>query len=130
MILVDSSVWIDYFNGVQTNQTDFLNNGIGVTAFGIGDLIYGEVMQGFRADEDFKIAQDFFEDIPILLLVDKELALKSAQNYRQLRRKGITVRKTIDYYIATYCIEKDLTLLHSDRDFEPFVAHLGMKSIF
>ncbi|WP_026968915.1 type II toxin-antitoxin system VapC family toxin [Algoriphagus terrigena] len=130
MTLVDSSVWIDYFNGVETIQTEFLNNGIGLSSFGIGDLIYGEVMQGFRADADFKIAQDFFEDIPVLLLIDKELALRSAQNYRFLRKKGITVRKTIDSYIATYCIEKNLTLLHSDRDFEPFVAHLGLKSIF
>ena len=87
-------------------------------------------MQGFKADKDFEIVQDFFEDIPFLLLTNKELALKSAQNYRFLRKKGITIRKTIDSYIATYCIENNLILLHSDTDFEPFVEHLGLKSIF
>jgi predicted nucleic acid-binding protein len=130
VILVDSSVWIDYFNGVETRQTDFLYNGVGDRVFAIGDLIYGEVMQGFKADSDFQIGKDFFEDIPFLLLTNKEFALKSAQNYRFLRKKGITIRKTINSYIATYCIEKDMTLLHSDKDFEPFVAHLGLKSIF
>ena len=128
--MVDSSVWIDYFNGVETRQTDFVFNGIGSSIFAIGDLIYGEVMQGFKADKDFLIGQDFFEEIPFLLLTSKELALKSAQNYRFLRKKGITIRKTIDSYIATYCIEKNITLLHSDKDFEPFVAHLGLRSIF
>jgi predicted nucleic acid-binding protein len=130
VILVDSSVWIDYFNGVETIQTDFLFGGIGSIEFAVGDLIYGEVMQGFKSDHDFQIGHDFFEDIPFLLLVNKELSLKSAQNYRFLRKKGITIRKTIDSYIATYCIEKELILLHSDKDFEPFVTHLGLKSIF
>lgn len=130
MILVDSSVWIDYFNGVVTKQTDFVFHGIGTSIFAIGDLIYGEVMQGFKADKDFEIGQDFFEDIPFLLLTNKELALKSAQNYRFLRKKGITIRKTIDSYIATYCIEKNIAILHSDKDFEPFVEHLGLRSIF
>lgn len=130
MILVDSSVWIDYFNGVETKQTNFVYQGIGAIEFAIGDLIYGEVMQGFKADRDFQIGHDFFEDIPFLLLVDKELALKSAQNYRFLRKKGITIRKTIDTYIATYCISKNIPILHSDKDFEPFVEHFGLKSIF
>lgn len=128
--MVDSSVWIDYFNGVESKQTDFVFLGIGTSIFAIGDLIYGEVMQGFKADKDFEIGQDFFEDIPFLLLTNKELALKSAQNYRFLRKKGITIRKTIDSYIATYCIEKNIALLHLDKDFEPFVEHLGLKSIF
>lgn len=128
--MVDSSVWIDYFNGVETKQTDFVYSAIGGLQFAIGDLIYGEVMQGFKADRDFQIGHDFFEEIPFLLLVNKELSLKSAQNYRFLRKKGITVRKTIDAFIATYCIEKNLSLLHSDRDFEPFVEYLGLKSIF
>ncbi len=130
MILVDSSVWIDYFNGVETKQTDFVYSAIGGLQFAIGNLIYGEVMQGFKADRDFQIGHDFFEEIPFLLLVNKELSLKSAQNYRFLRKKGITIRKTIDTFIATYCIEKNLSLLHSDRDFEPFVEYLGLKSIF
>ncbi|MCU0402544.1 MAG: PIN domain nuclease [Algoriphagus sp.] len=130
MILVDSSVWIDYFNGIETIHTDFLYRGIGIAEFAIGDLIYAEVMQGFKDDRDFRIGLDFFEEIPFLLLVNKDLSLKSAQNYRFLRKKGITIRKTIDSLIATYCIEKDLILLHSDKDFEPFVEHLGLRSIF
>jgi predicted nucleic acid-binding protein len=130
VILVDSSVWIDYFNGVETIQTDFLFRGIGLTEFAIGDLIFGEVMQGFKADSDFQIGLDFFEEIPFLLLVNKDLALTSAKNYRFLRKKGISIRKTIDCFIATYCIEKNILLLHSDRDFDPFVKYLGLKSIF
>ena len=130
MILVDSSVWIDYFNGVQNQQTKFLFHEIGLVNFAIGDLIYGEVLQGFRSDRDFDIAFNFFEEMPMLFLSGKENALKSAQNYRFLRKKGITIRKTIDCYIASYCISKDIPLLHSDRDFDPFVEHLGLRSIF
>jgi predicted nucleic acid-binding protein len=130
VILVDSSVWIDYFNGVKNRQTEFLYQEIGDTNFAVGDLIYGEVMQGFRSDKDYKIAYDFFEELPMLFLLGKESALASAQNYRFLRKKGITVRKTIDCYIATYCIKKNIPLLHSDRDFDPFVEHLGLSSIF
>ncbi len=130
MILVDSSVWKDYFNGVQNQQTKFLFHEIGVVNFAIGDLIYGEVLQGFRSDRDFDIAFNFFEEMPMLFLLGKENALKSAQNYRFLRKKGITIRKTIDCYIASYCISKDIPLLHSDRDFDPFVEHLGLRSIF
>lgn len=130
MILVDSSVWIDYFNGVKNRQTEFLYHEIGNTNFAVGDLIYGEVMQGFRSDKDYKIAYNFFEELPMLFLLGKESALASAQNYRFLRKKGITIRKTIDCYIATYCIIKNIPLLHSDRDFDPFVEHLGLSSIF
>jgi predicted nucleic acid-binding protein len=130
VILVDSSVWIDYFNGVQNQQTKFLFHEIGLVNFAIGDLIYGEVLQGFRSDRDFDIAFNFFEEMPMLFLSGKENALKSAQNYRFLRKKGITIRKTIDCYIASYCISKDIPLLHSDRDFDPFVEHLGLRSIF
>ena len=130
MILVDSSVWIDYFNGFQNRQTEFLYQEIGVANFAVGDLIYGEVMQGFKSDRDFDIAFNFFEEMPMLFLIGKENSLKSAQNYRFLRKKGITIRKTIDCYIASYCISKNIPLLHSDRDFDPFVEHLDLKSIF
>jgi predicted nucleic acid-binding protein len=130
VILVDSSVWIDYFNGVQNRQTEFLFSEIGVADFAVGDLIYGEVMQGFRYDKDFDIAFNFFEEMPMLFLLGKENSLASAQNYRSLRKKGITILKTIDCYIASYCISKDIPLLHSDRDFDPFVEYLGLKSIF
>lgn len=94
------------------------------------DLIYIEILQGYREDFVFNEVKGFLDEFPFAILGSKELSFKCAQNYRFLRKKGITVRKTIYSYIATYCIEKDLTLLHSDRDFEPFVAHLGLKSIF
>lgn len=94
------------------------------------DLIYTEILQGYREDYVFNEVKSFLDEFPFAIVGTQELALKSAQNYRFMRKKGITIRKTIDSYIATYCIEKGLTLLHSDKDFEPFVEHLGLKSIF
>jgi len=128
--LVDSSVWISFLNGKNTRETEILNQFIGVQSILMTDLIYIEILQGYREDFVFNEVKGFLDEFPFAILGSKELSFKCAQNYRFLRKKGITVRKTIDSYIATYCIEKNLTLLHSDRDFEPFVAHLGLKSIF
>lgn len=128
--MVDSSVWISYLNGKSTLETDMLNRFIGVDSILMTDLIYTEILQGYREDYVFNEVKSFLDEFPFAILGSQELAVKSAQNYRFLRKKGITIRKTIDSYIATYCIEKDLTLLHSDKDFEPFVEHLGLKSIF
>lgn len=130
MILVDSSVWISYLNGKSTLETDLLNRFIGVDSILMTDLIYTEILQGYREDYVFNEVKSFLDEFPFANLGSQELAVKSAQNYRFLRKKGITIRKTITSYIATYCIEKDLTLLHFDKDFEPFVEHLGLKSIF
>ena len=130
MILVDSSVWISYLNLVKSKETEFLDQVLGKISVLVSDLTYVEVLQGYRDDRAFDETREFLDEFPFVIIGGKEPALKSAQNYRQLRKKGITVRKTIDCYIDTYCIEKDLPLLHSDRDFEPFVAHLGLKSIF
>lgn len=127
-ILVDSSVWIDYFNGVVTPETDKLHGLLGVTSVAIGDLILLEVLQGFKFDKDFATAQSLFSALPAFNLLDAELAVQAARNYRFLRSKGITIRKTADTIIATFCIERGFPLLHSDRDFSPFQTHLGLQS--
>ncbi|MBV6505830.1 MAG: Ribonuclease VapC15 [Syntrophorhabdaceae bacterium] len=129
MILVDSSVWIDYFNGVQSSQTDWLDSSLGSTPVIIGDLILTEVLQGFQNEKDFKIAKDLLLGIPFMAMVEQPIALESAMNYRYLRKKGVTVRKTIDVIIGTFCIYNQITLLHCDRDFDPMVKYLGLEII-
>ena len=128
MILVDSGVWIDYFNGVDNEQTDTLNGTLGIKPVAIGDLILTEVLQGFRVDKDYVTAKSLFEDLIIFDLVGKDMAIKSAGNFRALRKKGITIRKPVDVIIASFCIERKLPLLFSDRDFTPFVKNLGLIS--
>jgi predicted nucleic acid-binding protein len=128
--LVDSSVWIDYFNGIITPQTDYLDMILGKEFIVIGDLILVEVLQGFQREQDFTTARDALLKFPIMSIGGQKLALKSAQHYRFLRSNGITIRKTIDCLIATFCIENNFSLLHTDRDFEPFVTHLGLKATY
>jgi predicted nucleic acid-binding protein len=126
VIVVDSSVWIDFFNGVSTPEVDRLDALLGVTPLAIGDLILVEVMQGFRNERDVATARQLFRSLALLPLLEGSNPWKAADNYRQLRRKGITVRKTIDGIIATACIEANLPLLFSDSDFIPYVEHLGL----
>ena len=128
MILVDSSVWIDYFNGQTNPEVIFLDAILGIKPIVIGDIILTEVLQGFKMDNDYKKAKQLLTSLQILQLSDKFLAIKSADNYRSLRKQGITVRKTIDTIIATYCIEQNIQLLFSDRDFLPFIETLGLES--
>ncbi|MGJ0425865.1 type II toxin-antitoxin system VapC family toxin [Methylocystis sp.] len=128
MILVDSSVWIDYFRGVASPETDRLDRLLEEELVAIGDLILTEVLQGFDRDRDFNRAQKFLTALTIVELGGKEIALRAAKNYRKLRGLGVTPRKTIDTIIATRCIESDLPLLYSDRDFDPFVERLGLRS--
>ena len=129
MLLVDSSVWIDYFNGTATHQSDYLDKILGIEDIIIGDLILAEVLQGFRHDKDYKAAKHAMFAFPVLGLVGNTIDLKSAYNYRYLRKQGITIRKTIDCLIATFCIENALELLHSDVDFDPFEKHLKLKVV-
>jgi predicted nucleic acid-binding protein len=126
LILVDSSVWIDYFSGLDSPEADKLDNILGIRPVAIGDLILTEVLQGFRHDKDYKAAREVFEDITIFDMLGEKMAIKSAENFRALRKKGITVRKTADVIIATFCIDQKLPLLFSDKDFKPFVKHLGL----
>ena len=129
MILVDSSVWIDFFNGKKTPHTDRLDSLLGNTPIIIGDLILTEVLQGFQKDKDFKIARDLLLEMPFMAMGGQDLALESALNYRALRKKGVTVRKTIDIMIGTFCIHYQLPLLHDDRDLDPMVKLLGLKIV-
>ena len=129
MILVDSSVWIDYFNGEDNKQTNTLNDALGVRPVAVGDLMLAEVLQGFKDDKDYKTAKSLFDDLIIYDLVGKTMAIKSADNFRALRKKGITVRKPVDVIIATFCIEKKLPLLFLDKDFKPFVKYLGLSAV-
>jgi predicted nucleic acid-binding protein len=127
--IVDSSVWIDYFNGTVSPETDLLDAALGQRELGLVDIILCEVLQGFRSDADFERARDALLVFPILNTGGQALAIQSAVNYRKLRQRGITVRKTIDCLIATFVIEKGHTLLHCDRDFDPFVSHLGLQVV-
>ena len=128
MILVDSSVWIDYFRGLPTPQADYLDELLGVEAVCIGDLILTEVLQGFVPDRDFDRAKALLASLDVVELGGRDVAVQAATYFRRLRRLGITVRKTIDTVIATRCIHDGLTLLYSDRDFDPFVRHLGLRA--
>ena len=128
MILVDSSVWIDYFRGSRTLQVDALDALLGTEPIFVGDLILTEVLQGFASDRDFRQAQALMMSLELIDLGGQDVAIKAAVNFRVLRTLGITVRKTIDTVIATRCIEDGYRLLYSDRDFEPFVIHLGLRS--
>lgn len=129
MIVVDTSVWVDYFNGTQTPQTDILHAMLGQQIIVIGDLIYIEVLQGFNSDKDFNTARQLLDTLVFREMVGREIALKSAGNYRFLRRQGITVRKTIDVIIGTYCMESNMALLHADKDFDVLETHLGLQIV-
>ncbi len=128
MIIVDSSVWIDYFNGTTTAESDLLDTLLGVEPLAIGDFILLEVLQGFRKEKDFETARRFLAQLTLFELLDQSLAVAGATNYRYLRKRGVTVRKSVDTVIATFCIERGHTLLFSDRDFDPFVEHLHLRS--
>ena len=129
MILVDSSVWIDYFRGNSTPQTERLDSLLGSEPLAIGDLILTEVLQGFASDKYFNQARKLLTSLVMVELGGRDIAIQAARNYRKLRALGVTARKTIETVIATRCIEGGYTLLHSDRDFDPFVAHLGLRSV-
>ena len=128
MILVDSSVWIDYFRGTLTPQAEMLDSLLGSEPVVTGDLVLTEVLQGFGSEHDFNQAKKLLTSLVVVDLVGQDIAIQAARNFRVLRALGITVRKTIDTVIATRCIASSLTLLYSDRDFDPFVQHLGLRS--
>lgn len=127
MLLVDSSVRIDFFNGKSTIQALYLRDHADRSQIATGDLILCEVLQGFRSEHDFKATQELLLSFHYHDMVGKVVALQSAENYRYLRQRGITVRKTIDMLIATFCISHGLQLLHADRDFDALEEHLGLQ---
>lgn len=128
MILVDSSVWIDYFNGKRSWQTDLLDHMLSNVPIIMGDLILTEVLQGFKSDKDYDTAKSHLDKLPFRQMGGYNVAIQSTQIYRQLRKAGVTVRKTIDIIIATFCIIEGLTLLHDDRDFDPIASHFPLKA--
>lgn len=129
MIIVDTSVWIDYFNGYDTPETAALDLALGEESVAIGDLILVEILQGFRSDQDYRTAKKHLATLQQFEMLGLDMAIKAADNYHKLRKKGLTVRKTADVIIATFCIENKLPLLFSDKDFLPFVKHLRLRSV-
>jgi predicted nucleic acid-binding protein len=129
VILVDSSVWIDYFRGTATPQANRLDGLLGSEPLAIGDLILTEVLQGFGTEREFNDARKVLLALEMVVLGGPDVAVEAAKNYRKLRGLGVTVRKTIDTVIATRCIVSGHMLLHSDRDFDAFEQHLGLRCV-
>lgn len=127
MIVADTSAWIDYFRGVVAPHTNALDRELSRARIITGDLIIAEFLQGFREEKDFLLARQLMERLEYRDMAGKDMAIAAAQNYRSLRRNGITVRKTIDVLIATFCIENGFTLIHNDRDFDPMEELLGLR---
>lgn len=128
MILVDTSVWIDYFHGLRSPVTDELDRLLGADDVLMGDIILTELLQGFTDDRAFRLAQTRLDALTMIEIGGRDIAVEAAQNYRRLRGFGVTVRKTIDTLIATRCLVSGHSLLYSDRDFDPFVEHLGLQT--
>lgn len=129
MIVVDSGVWIDYFNGTASPQTDTLDSLLGAESLAMGDLILAEVLQGFRNDAGYKTARQLLTSLIIFDMLGAKNAVKCADNFRALRKRGTTIRRTADVIIATFCIEQKYPLLFRDRDFLPFVEHMGLQPV-
>lgn len=127
MIIIDTTVWIDYLNGAQTWQTDWLDAEITRQRLGLTDVILCEILQGVK--DKGQAAETLREllKFEIMPMSGIDLAIASAQNYRTLRARGRTVRKTIDCLIATFCLMNGHTLLHNDRDYDAFEENLGLR---
>ena len=128
MILVDTSVWIDYLNGKESSPTNILDKALIDGSVAIGDLILLEILQGIKAEREYKKTRTALATLDQYEMFGHKMVEKCADNFRFLRKKGITIRKTNDVIIATFCIKNNLPLLFSDRDFIPFVDHLGLIS--
>jgi predicted nucleic acid-binding protein len=126
MIIADTSIWIDYFNGIESQYTDALDTGLVEGIIAIGDIIFLEILQGFKSDKDYHLAKKTLNTLEQYEMLGHNQVLKAADNYRKLRKKGITIRKTNDVVIATFCIAHKIPLLFLDKDFNPFVKHLGL----
>lgn len=129
MILVDTSVWIDYFNGVNAWQADSLDRALTEETVLVGDIILAEILQGFDKDSDYRKAKQALDPLECINLGGKELAIKAASNFRFLRSRGVTIRKTVDMLIGSWCIKTDIELLHNDKDFDKIADHLPLKIV-
>ena len=126
MIVADTSVWIDYVKGIDAPHTNILDYELIYNRVVTGDIIMVEFLQGFKDDREYLIAKQIMENLEYRDFLGKEIAIQAANNYRKLRKQGITVRKTIDVIIATFCIENRFPLIHNDRDFDPMEEILGL----
>jgi hypothetical protein len=126
MVIVDSSVWVDYLNNVGNEQTNWLERALGKVPIALTSLILCEVLQGIRHHRRFRETLEQLLKFPVFEGFRTELAILSAQHFRTLQRRGLTVRKTADCIIASFCIDGGHQLLHNDRDFDVFAAHLGL----
>lgn len=129
MIVADTSIWIDFFNGPRTASVEKLERALEERLVIVGDLILMEVLQGFRRDDEWLAAKLALDELPFEPMVGREIALMAASNHRKLRAAGITPRKTIDVLIATFCVENNHALIHADRDFDWIAKPLGLKTI-
>ncbi|MFP5209002.1 MAG: PIN domain nuclease [Acidobacteriota bacterium] len=129
MVIVDSSVWIDYLNDTVNPQTAWLEDALGQRAIGITNLILCEVLQGVRHERRFQLAERLLLTLPVFDIAGTRVAISAARNYHTLQSRGITIRRTIDCLIATFCIMENCELLHRDRDFDPFEQHLRLKVV-
>ena len=127
MILVDTSVWIDYFNGLENNQTESLDQLLSERTVLVGDIILTEILQGFDRYKEFRLAKEALDPLDCIHLGGKSLAIKAASNFRFLRSKGITIRKTVDMLIGSWCIKHDVELLHNDKDFDRIATQLPLQ---
>jgi hypothetical protein len=129
LIVVDSSVWIDYLNEVGSRQTDRLDHLLGSGSILVGDLILCEILQGFRTEAEAQRTEAAMSSFEFASMVGREVAVRSAADYRALRRRGITVRRTVELLIAEFCILNGHSLLHADRDFDVFERELGLRIV-
>jgi hypothetical protein len=129
MVIVDTTVWVDYLNGVTTPQTDWLDQELDRQRLGLTDLILSEVLQGVRDEREAAEARRELLKFEVFTTGGVELAVTAARNYRALRAKGRTIRRTIDCWIATFCLLNDHALLHNDSDFDPFEEFLGLRVV-
>ena len=129
MIVVDTGVWIDYLNGSDNWHTEKLDEALTQGVVAIGDVIFLEILQGIRKDDEFRKTKMRLEMLDRYEMFGHRMVDKCAENYRRLRKKGITVRSTMDVIIATFCIENNFSLLFRDKDFIPFVDHLNLSPV-
>jgi predicted nucleic acid-binding protein len=128
LIFVDTTVWVDQLRGLgHLRHVQALQTAFGKEPIVVGDLVMMEVLQGTQSEERASMVESLLRNFVVVRMLDDRLAVRAAQNYRHLRSRGITIRKTIDMLIGTYCIEQGYALLHNDRDFEPMQDHLGLR---
>jgi predicted nucleic acid-binding protein len=127
MIVADTSVWIDYLKGIKAPHTNILDQDLLNNRIITGDIIIAEFLQGFKNEKDYHQAKEIMDALKYYDFIGKKIAYKTAKNFRTLRKKGITIRKTTDVIIATFCIENNFQLIHNDRDFDSMEQYLGLK---